>query len=249
MMKQKRRRYYVYEMIASLKADIQDKHNKLEERMIALESRLDKKVEKLEKEVNEKVERKMEKKKEEIEGDINASFQFLEQDLQARMANTQQELNRLEQCTRKNSVRLFGIGEQAEETSVETLAVQVLKDKLKIDVEENDIEIAHRAGKYRPEGRRDVKKARPVLIKFASHKMKVKVMKAKKEFKGSQFWITEDLTKQTAERMKALNQMRIANKIKGAWTTDGKIKVRKMDDTIVMISSQDEIHQLQNQDD
>ena len=236
-------------MIASLKADIQDKHNKLEERMIALESRLDKKFEKLEKEVNEKVERKMEKKKEEIESDINASFQFLEQDLQARMANTQQELNRLEQYTRKNSVRLFGIGEQAEETSVETLAVQVLKDKLKIDVKESDIEIAHRAGKYRPEGRRDVKKARPVLIKFASHKMKVKVMKAKKEFKGSQFWITEDLTKQNAERMKALNQMRIANKIKGAWTTDGKIKVRKMDDTIVMISSQDEIQQLQNQDD
>ena len=158
-----------------------------------------------------------------IESDINASFQFLEQDLQARMANTQQELNRLEQYTRKNSVRLFGIGEQAEETSVETLAVQVLKDKLKIDVKESDIEIAHRAGKYRPEGRRDVKKARPVLIKFASHKMKVKVMKAKKEFKGSQFWITEDLTKQNAERMKALNQMRIANKIKGAWTTDGKI--------------------------
>ena len=65
----------IYEMIASLKADIQDKHNKLEERMIALESRLDKKFEKLEKEVNEKVEKKMEKKKEEIESDINASFQ------------------------------------------------------------------------------------------------------------------------------------------------------------------------------
>ena len=191
----------------------------------------------------------MEKKKEEIESDINASFQFLEQDLHARMTNTQQELDRLEQYTRKNSVRLFGIGEQAEETSVETLAVQVLKDKLKIDVKENDIEIAYRAGKYRREGRRDVIKARPVLIKFASHKMKVKVMKAKKEFKGSQFWITEDLTKQNAEKMKALNQMRIANKVKGAWTTDGKIKVRKMDDTIVMISSQDEIQQLQNQDD
>ena len=190
----------------------------------------------------------MYKKKEEIESDINASFQFLEQDLQKRMANTQQELNRLEQYTWKNSVRLFGIGEQAEKASVETSAVQVFKDKLKIDVKENDIEIAHRAGKYCPERRHDMKKARPVLIKFASHKMKVTVMKAKKGFKGSQFWITENLTKENAKRMKVLNQMRVANKIKGAWTIDGKIKVWKMDDTIFMISSQDEIQQLQNHD-
>lgn len=41
--------------------------------------------------------------------------------------------------------------------------------------------------------------------------------------------------------MKILNGLRKANKIKGVWTVDGKIKVRKLDESVVLIKSRDDI--------
>ena len=81
-------------------------------------------------------------------------------------------------------------------------------------------------------------------MKFLSHKMKRKIMQAKKEFKGTDFWISEDLTYKKAERVKIVNGMRKENKIKNVWTIDGKIKVRKLDDSVIMINSGKDIGRL-----
>ena len=45
------------------------------------------------------------------------------------------------------------------DTTIEIHALKVLKDHHEIDICQNDIEISHRAGKFRPEGRQDPKKA------------------------------------------------------------------------------------------
>ena len=45
------------------------------------------------------------------------------------------------------------------DTTIESRALKVLKDNLEIDICQNDIEISHRAAKFRPEGRHDAKKA------------------------------------------------------------------------------------------
>ena len=65
---------------------------------------------------------------------------------------------------------LFGIKESDDEESVEKKAIEVFKESLNLDIGENEIEIAHRIGKFRQEGKVIAKKARPVLIKFLSHK-------------------------------------------------------------------------------
>ena len=83
-----------------------------------------------------------------------------------------------------------------------------------------------------------------MLIKFLSHKTKANIMRRKKDLKGSDFWLVEDLTHENAERMKILNGLRKANKIMGVRTVDGKIKVRKLDDSVVMIRSRDDIAEL-----
>ena len=127
---------------------------------------------------------------------------------------------------------MFGIRELGGEDSPEPQAIQVIKENLHIDLKEYDIEITHWAGKFRQERLQNPKKARPVLMKFLSHKMKTKIMQAKKEFKGTDFWISEDLTYKKAERVKIVNGMRKENKIKNVWTIDGKIKVRKLDDSV-----------------
>ena len=69
-------------------------------------------------------------------------------------------------------------------------------------------------------------------------------MKSKKALKGSDFWLAEDLTPENAKRVKSLNEIRRNNKIKSVWTIDGKIKVRNLDDSVVMITTNDQIEQL-----
>ena len=91
-----------------------------------------------------------------MEEDINTNFQFLENDLRSKMEvfhKSQQAHNNLEQYTRKNSIRLFGFKENDEETSPQHLAIDLFKEKLQVDVREEEIEIIRRAGKYRPEGK------------------------------------------------------------------------------------------------
>ena len=69
-------------------------------------------------------------------------------------------------------------------------------------------------------------------------------MKAKKALKGSEFWLAEDLTSETAEKVKLLNEIRKVKKIKNVWTIDGKIRVHELDDTVIMNNTRDEIQQL-----
>ncbi len=66
-------------------------------------------------------------------------------------------------------------------------------------------------------------------------------MQVKRCFKGSDYWITEDLTSINAEKMKALNELRKAGKIRNVWSTDGEIQVRRLNDSVVTITSVEDI--------
>lgn len=234
----------VYNLIKEMRVDMDKKYSAIESKVEALEKQMSTVEEKLTK----KIIQETEKAKKSIEEDVNASFQFLEAELATKIASLDKiknDHNNLEQYTRKNSVRLFGVKEiEDEETTPERNAVKIFEDNLRVSLEDNEIEIAHRAGKYSPEGKFDAKKARPILIKFQSHKSKEKIMKSKREFKGSNYWIAEDLTAINAGKVKTLNELRKAMKIKNVWTTDGKIRVRKLDDSVIMIFTDEDISQL-----
>lgn len=72
----------------------------------------------------------------------------------------------------------------------------------------------HRAGKFRSKGKHNGKKARPILIKFLSHKSKEGVMKSKREFKGTYNRIADDLSNINMEKVKLLHELRKASNIK-----------------------------------
>ena len=230
----------VYDLVKQMKSDLNTKYSAIAEKVEALEKQLSAVEEKL----TEKLKREAEKMKKSIEEDLNISFQMLEDGLNGKMAlldKTMEAHNNLEQYTRKNSVRLFGVKELDDGATSETAESRAIKEHLQIELNEDEIEIAHRVGKYKPEGKLDCKKARPVLIKFLSHKSKEKVMKQKRRFKGSDYWITEDLTSINAEKLKSLNELRKAGKIKNAWSTDGKIRVRRLNDSVVTVTSVEDI--------
>jgi hypothetical protein len=75
-----------------------------------------------------------------------------------------------------------------------------LKDKLDIDLDPTDIDIAHRMGKFIVDGNR------PVICKFIYRTHKLKVISARKKLKGSNQVIREDLTLRHAILLEKLSQ-------------------------------------------
>ena len=80
--------------------------------------------------------------------------------------------NDLEQYSRRNSVRIFGIPEsQGEDT--DQLVIKAVSDHLPCTISPADIDRSHRSGKPRA----DAKKPRPILVKLTHYRKKAALMK------------------------------------------------------------------------
>ncbi|KAL8559105.1 hypothetical protein ACOMHN_008293 [Nucella lapillus] len=107
--------------------------------------------------------------------------------------------DRLQQYTRKESLRIHGVKIEAGETAeqVETKALKVFTDA-GVEVAADDIAAVHRAGK-------EVKGTRPILVKFVSRRKRRLVMEKKKNLKG------------------LLGFVKRLDQVERAWTVDGRI--------------------------
>lgn len=142
--------------------------------------------------------------------------------------NLKTELNKLEQYTRRNSVRVFGIAEQAGE-NLEERVLSVINKNLKINMTNDKIDRIHRIGK------KINNKTRPIIVKFTSYRYKSEVYKNKKLLKGTKTTIREDLT---TSRLQELKQAIEIYGPKNVWTHDGNIIVKNNIGEIVNITKQ-----------
>ena len=78
-----------------------------------------------------------------------------------------QEVDDLEQYTRRTNVRIYGIAEQPEENT-DNLAVDFFKSELNVDVALNDISRSHRVGE------KSGAKPRPIIVRFTKHILKLR---------------------------------------------------------------------------
>ena len=79
---------------------------------------------------------------------------------------TKDHLDDLEQHGRLISVRIYGIAYKNKYEDMETstdLALQIINDKLNVDIDDIEIEIAHRLGRWNPEQPRGVKGSKTSL--------------------------------------------------------------------------------------
>ncbi|KAL8585245.1 hypothetical protein ACOMHN_065734 [Nucella lapillus] len=119
--------------------------------------------------------------------------------------------DRLQQYTRKESLRIHGTAEQ-----VETKALKVFTDA-GVEVVADDIAAVHCAGK-------EVKGTRPILVKFVSRRKRRLVMEKKKNLKGKtgyeRVFVNDDLT---PLRARLLGFVKRLDQVKRAWMVDGRI--------------------------
>ena len=123
-----------------------------------------------------------------------------------------------------------------------TAKILVLKvtETMNIDVSLRDIDRSHRIGKPGKKAHRDI------IAKFTSYRARKRMMKNRKNLKGSELnvvFINEDLTR---NRSSMLYEARLLVKQKqpklhGAWSSDGKILIKDLSGKIHKISSTQEL--------
>lgn len=126
-------------------------------------------------------------------------------------------MNNLEQYSRINNIRIYGIDDRkSDETPTETTEVvsKFLRNRLGMSIINTDIDIAHRLGPFREDGNR------PIICKFMSRRHKIEAISLRKCLKGSGIGIREDLTRKNA---KLLEEAADNDNVKSVWSDHGKI--------------------------
>lgn len=126
-------------------------------------------------------------------------------------------VNNLEQYTRNNSVRIYGLKDVDKNESADEsrdLVINTLNTKLHMKIMPQEIDIAHRLGRFRTDG------DRPVICKFVSKATKKKVIGLRRQLKGTSIVIREDLTIKNA---KLLEEVSGKKEVRNAWSDEGKI--------------------------
>ena len=132
-------------------------------------------------------------------------------DLKKRMKQQSYQLEKMEQYTRRDNLKLKGIKHEANEDTTDI--VMNVASSIGVDVRRDDISTSHRLGPSEPN------KPSPIIVRFAKRDKKVSIMKNKKNLKDD-IYVEEDLTKMRRNMFYEIR--RHPNTIK-SWTIEGKI--------------------------
>ncbi|XP_038062513.1 uncharacterized protein LOC119733004 [Patiria miniata] len=153
-----------------------------------------------------------------------------------------QEIGDLEQYSRRNCLLIHGIPETPNENT-DKISLEVLNNKLKLDLHLHDLDRSHRLGKPRksttPSGA--PQRPRPVIVKFTSYRSRSLVFANKRHLKGSSVHITENLTKR---RHEPYQEARRCDGFEAVWTRDGKIILLLKNKTKTSITTLKELNKL-----
>ncbi|KAB0790208.1 hypothetical protein PPYR_15454, partial [Photinus pyralis] len=138
-----------------------------------------------------------------------------------------EKVDALEQYSRRNNIRLFGIPEEKNE-NIQEVVIDAFNN-VGIPVTSDSIDRLHRVGKSL-----DSSKTRPIIIKFISYKSKHMVVTSKRKFKGTKCSIQEDLT---VPRLQLLKEVQEIVGRKQTWTMDGVIFAKHKDKKFIIKST------------
>ena len=135
-----------------------------------------------------------------------------------KVEDLEKKMDRQEQYSRRNCILIHGLKEE-QNKSTNDRVLELFREELNEDILLVDLDRTHRIGKKRHSN----SKPRPVIVKFARYNIREKAFKSKKELKGKNISITENLT---GYRISVLNEAREKFGFKNVWTYDGRILLK-----------------------
>lgn len=126
----------------------------------------------------------------EIKKEYNEKVSLLEKE----NFKLQDNYDSLEQYSRSNNIRIFGIQESDNENVYETV-IKLCNDNLEVKIANTDIDVCHRL----PSRNNQIK---PIIVKFTRRTVKDQIYNAKRKLKGTRIVIREDLTRKRQDLVK-----------------------------------------------
>lgn len=155
----------------------------------------------------------------------NANLRKVNDDLAARLDMVENQNDALEQYTRRNSVRISGYPEQANENT--DVIVLTIAEALDVQLVPSDIDRSHRVGKLDQATASAKPRHRDIIVKFATHNARQRLYMKRKDLRDKdelpQLFINEDLTKIRSKLLYDARSLARASKLKYAYSSDGKI--------------------------
>lgn len=142
----------------------------------------------------------------------------------------------LEQYSRRNSLRLFGVPDEPNEDT-EHKVIDIVSRKMNVELPEFAIDRCHRIGIRKD----NHSKPRQIIVKFTSYKFRNMVFGNKKLLKGSSIIVGEDLC---PARQAVYQEAKDKFGSRSVWTRDGVILVKTASEGIKKIYSLDELDKL-----
>ena len=144
--------------------------------------------------------------------------------LQCTNSRLLEQIDDLEQYTRRTNVRIFGIPEAADDVKENTddLAINFFASELGVQLSASDISRSHRVGKRSPT------KPRPIIVRLVRHNTKVEILRKRRLLKENKrpYNVQEDLTIARRNILKYLSQEINSGIVTKVWTNDGTILFR-----------------------
>ncbi|KAG5869314.1 hypothetical protein JTB14_001637 [Gonioctena quinquepunctata] len=166
-----------------------------------------------------------------IEKSFDSKFSKMEKQLAS--IETALKISDLEQHQRINSIRIQGLREEADNEYLLENTLQFFEHSLNISCTKQEIDSI-----FRINGRQDVAKPRPIIVKFVTNFKKNEIIGARKLLKNKNISVFEDLSKKKFQLLKIAKEKVGPKK---AWSLGGKIFVwsEKRNKKIIINNEQD----------
>lgn len=161
------------------------------------------------------------------------------QDLQQQIWGLEESMDELEQYSRRTSLRFHNCPQPNSNNSTDSIIKDICREKLGIQITENDIFRSH------PIGNRNNHGGIQIICRFQNWKTKNTVYKAKSKLKNSDIFVTEDLTRYRQGIIHELSAAKRLRKVHSFWTNDGRIFTKLSENgQKYLIKSISELHKI-----
>ncbi|MEW8546071.1 MAG: hypothetical protein AB2693_21325, partial [Candidatus Thiodiazotropha sp.] len=170
-------------------------------------------------------------------------------ELQQTVSDMTSKTDDLEQYSRRSCLRISGIAERDDEDV--TQLVLNLANRVGANVDQGDIDRAHRVGKTRNVTEIGAATARPrrqnisreIIVKFHSHGARLQFLKgrAKLREERANIFIKEDLTKFRRTLSYEARQLKKTKSIKKTWVYSGNVYIQDLNDSKLCVTSMSDL--------
>ena len=160
--------------------------------------------------------------------------------LKKNIVDINEAIDEQEQYSRRNCLKFHGVPETADENT-DTVIIDLVKDKMGIELDPIDIDRSHRINQRTPRDSNGRYPPKVIIVKFTRYNQRDKVYRARVKLRRTNIYVHEDLT---AIRSRLLYKARIHDNVKKTWTLHGRITALVEDGRKISIRSEKDIEKL-----